>query len=199
MKLETNFVQVQNNPAVVNKVNTLAAAWGWTVQSVQVTDTAVAYESGAIGWTTEFGTFVQKSISVNRTTYASITYQRDKDDPKYSQWVALENEYNEAERNSFITPEESQKLAEIEQAIKKADKLRLLVAFILVGVFIYVVISFPFLYYIMFLAGIVLLITQNWRIKKKIEKDAEYCRIHAAAAKRKDEAKAKILARAEAL
>ena len=117
MRLENNFVQVENNPAVINKVNGVAAVFGWTVQSIQITDTAVAYESGSVGWTTEFGTIVNSTITVNRTTYASITYQRDMDDPKYKEWVAFENEYNALERKSFFTTEEISQLSEIKTAV----------------------------------------------------------------------------------
>lgn len=107
MRLENNFVQVENNPAVINKVNAVAAAFGWTVQSIQVTDTSVAYQSGAVGWTTEFGTFVNSTVTIKRTTYASITYQRDSDDPKYLQWVELEREYNAIEEKNFFTQQDA--------------------------------------------------------------------------------------------
>lgn len=110
MRLENNFVQVENNPVVINKVNSVAAAFGWTVQSIQVTDTSVAYQSGAVGWTTEFGTFVNSFVNIKRTTYASITYQRDRDDSKYSQWVALEREYNAIEEKSYYTEQERQEI-----------------------------------------------------------------------------------------
>lgn len=107
MRLENNFVQVENNPVVINKVNSVAAAFGWTVLSIQVTDTSVAYQSGAFGWTTEFGTFVNSTFTIKRTTYASITYQRDMDDPKYSQWVELESEYNAIEAKNFFTQQDA--------------------------------------------------------------------------------------------
>ena len=133
MRLENNFVQVENNPAVINNVNSVAAAFGWTVQSIQVTDSAVAYESGATGWTTEFGTFVTKTISIKRNTYASITYQRDMGDPAYQEWVALENEYNEIEKRSYLTDEEREFLRGIEEEKKKKKQL-IIVSLLLVGI-----------------------------------------------------------------
>ena len=130
MRLENNFVQVENNPVVINKVNSVAAAFGWTVLSIQVTDTSVAYQNGAVGWTTEFGTFVNSTVTIKRTTYASITYQRDMDDPKYSQWVELESEYNAIEEKNFFTQQD-------EDAIRKhftGEMLKYAVIFLIASV-----------------------------------------------------------------
>lgn len=113
MRLENNFIQVENNPVVINKVNSVAAAFGWTVQSIQVTDSAVAYSSGSVTWATEFGAFTTNNVSVNRTTYASISYQRDMDDPKYKDWLSLENEYNEMSVKSYLSSEEEKQLNQI--------------------------------------------------------------------------------------
>lgn len=62
---------------------------------------------------------LKKTISIKRTTYASITYQRDMEDPKYKDWVALEREYNELEAKSFFTPEEQRELDELKEKIGK--------------------------------------------------------------------------------
>ena len=119
MRLENNFVQVENNPVVINKVNSVAAAFGWTVQSIQVTDSAVAYSSGSVTWATEFGAFTNNNVSIQRTSYASISYQRDMDDPKYREWVKLENEYNSMLSRSFLTDTEQR---QYEQMRKEAEK-----------------------------------------------------------------------------
>lgn len=123
MRLENNFVQVENNPIVINKVNSIAATFGWTVQSIQVTDSAVAYSTGAVTWATEFGAFTNNNVSVERTTYASITYQRNMDDPRYSKWAVLENEYNALEARSFLTNEEQKEIDAIMNKIVMEGKL----------------------------------------------------------------------------
>lgn len=124
MRLENNFVQVENNPVVINKVNSVAAAFGWTVQNIQVTDSAVAYESGAVGWTTEFGTFVNKTISIQRTTYASITYQRDMEDSRYKDWVKLEREYNDALAKTYLDSSEQLRLKQIkDETVRKGTRI----------------------------------------------------------------------------
>lgn len=122
MRLENNFVQVENNPMVINKVNSVAAAFGWTVQSIQVTDSAVAYESGAVGWTTEYSTFVQTKVKVDRRTYASITYQRDRDDSRYAQWLSLEREYNATAIKCYLNDSDATRFRQLERDAELAAK-----------------------------------------------------------------------------
>ncbi len=115
---------MENNPVVINKVNSIAATFGWTVQSIQVTDSAVAYSTGAVTWATEFGVFTNNNVSVERTTYASITYQRDREDPLYSQWLVLENEYNDMLGRSFLDDKDHRRLEKIRQeATAKSEKI----------------------------------------------------------------------------
>ncbi len=119
MRLETKFVQVPNDPQHINAINNLAAVWGWTVQNVQITDSKIAYEGDSHGWMTDYGYFGSTEIITEHTNYASITYQRDMDDPKYPQLTALEAAYNDCEGKQYLTDEEQKRLADAEQKVDK--------------------------------------------------------------------------------
>lgn len=106
MRLETRFVQVPNNPQTINAINDLAAVWGWSVTSIQVTDSKVTYEGNSHGWVSDYGAYIEKEIVTEHTNYASITYPRDMDDPHYRQLVALEAEYDACDQEDDLTDEQ---------------------------------------------------------------------------------------------
>lgn len=190
MKLENNFVQVKNDPSVINEVNSVAAAFGWTVQSIQITDSSVAYESGAVGWTTEFGTFVNKTISIKRNTYASITYQRDMEDRAYQEWVALENEYNEIEKRSYLSEEDKEIVRSIEENVK--EKYRKI--FIVVVALSVVTLNI--------FSGILCVwayVKREALVIRKVMKSSQYIEIKSRANQKKETAKQAVLDRARSL
>lgn len=123
MRLETRFVQVPNDPQTINAINNLAAVWGWTVQSIQVTDSKISYEGDSTGWISDYGAYVQMQIITEHTNYASITYQRDMDDPKYEKLSFLEEKYNKCDDISFLTDDEETQKKKIEEEIDKKHSL----------------------------------------------------------------------------
>lgn len=124
MRLETKFVQVPNDPEHINAINNLAAVWGWTVQNIQVTDSKITYEGDSHGWVTDYGYYGTTERITEHTNYASITYQRDMDNPKYEQLTALEDAYNSCTGKQYLTQEEQQRLSNAKLAVDaKRSKL----------------------------------------------------------------------------
>lgn len=121
MRLETKFVQVPNDPSYINAINNLAAVWGWTVQSIQVTDSKVSYEGDSYGWVSDYGAHVSTEIITEHTNYASITYQRNIDDPKHAKLSEFETAYNECDDKWFLSASEQ---ARYDKACEDADKER---------------------------------------------------------------------------
>lgn len=122
MRLETKFVQVKNDPNVINAINNLAAIWGWTVQNVQVTDNKVTYEGNSSGWVNEYGAHITTEVITEHTNYASITYQRDMDHPNYARLRALEEDYNTSDNRDFLSEEEKAVMAQIKAQIAPVHK-----------------------------------------------------------------------------
>lgn len=87
--IETKIVQVNNNPATINRSNEEWGSFGWNVLSVQVTHSqdTKTYSKGMDYYTGD------RTVETTTINYATITYQRDKSMPNYSRIVELENEY----------------------------------------------------------------------------------------------------------
>lgn len=119
MRLETKFVQVPNNPATINAINNFAAVWGWTVQSIQVTDSKITYEGDSYGWVSDYGAHVTTQVITEHTNYASITYQRDIEDAKYEKLKFLEEKYNQCDSISCLTDEEETEEQQIMEEFNK--------------------------------------------------------------------------------
>ena len=140
MRLETKFVQVPNDPSTINAINNLAAVWGWTVQSIQVTDSKVSYEGDSYGWVTDYGVYVRKEIVTEHTNYASITYQRDMDIKNYTQLCAYEESYNDCDRTTYLASDELAQMQDAESkmnAYNKRIKLSVIIGIscLVIGVF----------------------------------------------------------------
>ena len=117
MRLKNNFVQVENNPAVIDKVNAVAAAFGWTVKNVQITYSEYTGSTGTASWTMEFRPALAPAVPGETVKYADITYQRDMDDPRYPEWVRLEREYNESlQNNRRLSAQEYRDMEQMEMA-----------------------------------------------------------------------------------
>ena len=123
MRLETKFVQVPNDPQTINAINNLAAVWGWTVQSIQVTDSKITYEGDSHGWVSDYGAYIQTEIITEHTNYASITYQRDLDAPSYKELKALEDKYNQCDSTSYLNDEEDAEMQSIINAFDRKHSL----------------------------------------------------------------------------
>lgn len=152
MRLETKFVQVPNDPDTINAINNLAAIWGWTVQSIQVTDSKISYEGDSYGWVSDYGAYVQREIITEHTNYASITYQRDIDDGKYSQLTELEKAYNDCTGKQYLSEDEQNRLIDAQLAVDKRRSKYIMYA--VVAVIVSIVISMmtsvvPFFYGLM--------------------------------------------------
>lgn len=139
MRLETKFVQVKNDPNVINAINNLAAIWGWTVQNVQVTDNKVTYEGNSTGWVNEYGAHITTEVITEHTNYASITYQRDMDHPNYARLRALEEDYNTSDNRDFLSKEEKAEMSQIEAQIAPVYKKNKWIKIISIIVAIYAV------------------------------------------------------------
>lgn len=87
--METKIVQVNNNPATINQCNEEWGSFGWNVLSVQVTHSqdTKTYSRGMDYYTGD------KTVETTTINYATITYQRDKEMPNYTQIVELEKRY----------------------------------------------------------------------------------------------------------
>ncbi len=96
---ETKVIQVKNDPELINRINDANAKFLWSVLSTQITNSQNTKISQ--DWK-QYGT---DEYTVTETTidYATITYQRDKDDPRYDEISRLEEAYhstiNEYESN----------------------------------------------------------------------------------------------------
>lgn len=208
MRLETNFVQTANDPRIINRVNSIAAAFGWTVQSIQVTDSQVAYSNGSFGWVTEYGVFIQESVKHERTTYANIVYQRDTEDPRHPDWVELESEYSAMEERSFLTDEELLRIVEIEKMMRKKYTRKSLLLYIkAIGCTLPLLLInmslFPYLLLCWLAIGIGILVRYHQRsadsVAQMLEKNIEYRAIVDEAEQRKDEVRQEILDRVYAI
>lgn len=160
MRLETKFVQVPNNPKTINAINNLAAVWGWTVQSIQVTDSKVSYEGDSYGWVSSYGAHVTREIITEHTNYASITYQRDMDSPKYAELSRLEAEYNECDKKDFLTAEEESKMTsslECAEGDRKKNKKIAIIAGV-VSAYILLTVSVAIKNHLPIIAGIAIVV-----------------------------------------
>lgn len=105
--LETKIIQVENDPATINRSNELWGQFGWNVQNVQITHSqnTKTYSSA---WD-QLGGNTSQTVETTTINYATITYQRDKGMPNYAQIAELERQFNEAanEIDNLQRPESS--------------------------------------------------------------------------------------------
>lgn len=93
MRTETKVIQVANTPSVINDANASHALWGWSVQSVQITDRKTVYDGDTTGYVDELGVHATTQRITETVNYATITYVRDLDDPNTPELRRLEQEY----------------------------------------------------------------------------------------------------------
>ncbi len=141
MRLETEVIQVPNEPSEINALNEIEAAWGWSVQSVQVTEFKDSHYGGTTGTIDSTGYHGTTTIITEHTNYATITYQRDQDMPHYIQICALENEYRECEKKNFLNASEQQKEDECNR-LSDAKYRDMLFGKIGIGVFVLAIIYY---------------------------------------------------------
>ena len=88
---ETKIIQTQNDPGVINNLNSEMSSFGWNVLSVQVT-----HNQNTKTYTKGLDMLLGTGINTVETTtieYASITYQRDRRMQNYAQIASLEQQY----------------------------------------------------------------------------------------------------------
>ncbi len=99
MRTETKVIQVQNDPKTINEANTEAAIWGWSVLNIQITEQKIVKEGDSHGresvWGDKYVTTTE--VITEHINYATITYQRDLDDPTTKKLADLERDYNHRE------------------------------------------------------------------------------------------------------
>ena len=201
MRLETKFVQVPNDPSTINAINNLAAVWGWTVQSIQVTDSKVSYEGDSYGWVTDYGTHIRKEIITEHTNYASITYQRDMDDPKCMKLSKLEAAYNECDNQRFLTDKEETSFNEACDAAHKEGKKYKKLAIItgVVSAYVLLVASIAVKNPIPIIAGIVLTIYFARKSANSHNNNVEFNRLTDINSSRREARKQELLTAAKQL
>ncbi len=130
MRTETKVIQVQNDPKVINDMNTEAAIWGWSVLNVQITEQKIVKEGDSHGRESTWGDkyITTTEVITEHINYATITYQRDLDDPTTKKLADLERDYNHrenAELTWFLGDNDNTVYKECQEILKKKarDKL----------------------------------------------------------------------------
>ena len=95
MRLETKVIQVPNDPRQIDDTNKVMDVFGWTVQGIQITDRKTVREGNSRGRIDNDGIHVETDVYTEHANYATITYQRDLDDPAIKKLASLEKEYDE--------------------------------------------------------------------------------------------------------
>lgn len=85
--METKIVQVTNSPESIDASNSIWESFGWNVLSVQVT-----HSQNTKTYTAHAGDGYN-TVETTTINYATITYQRDKQMPNYTDLKELERQY----------------------------------------------------------------------------------------------------------
>lgn len=137
MRTETKVIQVRNNPQVINEVNNEAALWGWSVLNIQITEQKIVKEGDSHGRESTWGDkyIITTEVVTEHINYATITYQRDLDDPTTKKLADLERDYNHranADTAWFLGENDTFVYNECQNIIAKKDR-DMLIAKILGG------------------------------------------------------------------
>ena len=124
MRNETTVVQVKNDPKVINEMNQEAAIWGWSVQSVQITEQKVVKEGDSHQRENIWGDKVitETEVITEHINYATITYQRDLDDPRTQRLAELEKAYNAADKADLWNDTERNEVEEMRKILDQRDR-----------------------------------------------------------------------------
>lgn len=129
MRMQTEMIQVKNDPKIINEVNSNAAIWGWSVLNIQITDQKIVREGDSKGGLQQ-GFFNDKyvvttEVITEHVNYASITYQRDLDDPRTAKLAELEKAYYSCENADYLSREEANAKKEAQDVLDKKDRIKL--------------------------------------------------------------------------
>ena len=129
MRMQTEMIQVKNDPKIINEVNSNAAIWGWSVLNIQITDQKIVREGDSKGGLQQ-GFFNDKyvvttEVITEHVNYASITYQRDLDDPRTARLAELEKAYYSCENADYLSREEANAKKEAQDVLDKKDRIKL--------------------------------------------------------------------------
>ena len=129
MRMQTEMIQVKNDPKIINEVNSNAAIWGWSVLNIQITDQKIVREGDSKGGLQQ-GFFNDKyvvttEVITEHVNYASITYQRDLDDPRTAKLAELEKAYYSCEKADYLSREEANAKKEAQDVLNRKDRIKL--------------------------------------------------------------------------
>lgn len=129
MRMQTEMIQVKNDPKVINEINSNAAIWGWSVLNIQITDQKIVREGDSKGGLQQgfFGDkyVITTEVVTEHVNYASITYQRDLDDPRTAKLAELEKAYYSCEKADYLSSEEAKVKKEAQDVLDKQDRIKL--------------------------------------------------------------------------
>jgi len=124
MRIDTKVIQVSNVPSLIQTRNEMEAVWGWSVLSIQITDQKTVKEGDSYQRESFFGDklITETEVITEHVNYATITYQRDLDDPISKQLADLEAEYHKTDRadvTSFLNTSDASLFEDSRQKLNK--------------------------------------------------------------------------------
>ena len=130
MRIQTEVIQVANKPQIIHEVNAEAAIWGWSVLNIQITEQKIVKEGDSHGRESVFGDkyIITTEVITEHINYATITYQRDLDDPKIKKLADLESDYihrKNANNEWFLSDDEARVYKESLAVEDKKDRDKL--------------------------------------------------------------------------
>lgn len=135
MRIETDVIQVKNDPRIINEVNLDAAIWGWSVLNIQITDQKTVREGDSHGRLSAFGDkyVVTTEVITEHTSYATITYQRDLDDPKIQKLAELQLAYEHADTAMLLNDNAQYEMEDLGKILDKQDRDKAIGKYALIG------------------------------------------------------------------
>ena len=135
MRVETKVIQVANDQKVINKVSQEAAIWGWAVQNIQITEQKIVKEGDSHERESFFGDKIitETEVITEHINYATITFQRDRDDLTMSKLAELELAYEAADRAMLLNDNEQYEVEELGKILDKRDLDKRIAKYLLIG------------------------------------------------------------------
>ena len=161
MRQETKVIQLANDPKAIERRNEFEAIWGWAVLGLQITDQKIVREGDSYGhqssWSDEY--IITTEVITEHTNYATITYQRDLDDPRIQELADLEKQYQDCCSSDFLTADEAATKAQCLGILDKKDRDKLFAKICLGGTIVSLILSsntlFNLLFYMFVIATVV--------------------------------------------
>jgi len=209
MRIDTKVIQVSNVPSLIQTRNEMEAVWGWSVLSIQITDQKTVKEGDSYQRESFFGDklITETEVITEHVNYATITYQRDLDDPISKQLADLEAEYHKTDRadvTSFLNTSDASLFEDSRQKLNKKmrdwkiGKFALIFTFVsfLLGLFRIEFASYTFL---IFGLGTIVFFLKAWFSPSYFSAKKYYKKFSRFASEKKQETKNEIREHAELL